>query len=454
MPGACGHTVPGLTMATDAGAAMRRFLMHGASLHNLHQLVVMRNVAIVGQTAALVVAERGLNLRLPVLPMAAVIGALAVFNLATWRSLRLDREVRDRELALQLLVDIAALTLLLGMTGGAGNPFVGMFLLPLAITAASLPWRYTWFVALVTVACHTLLVFEYRPLFPPGEEARHVRMLVAGLWVNYTITAGMVAFFLVRIAMGLRASERALAATHEREIRNEHVVRIGTLAAGAAHELAQPMATLSLLMSELQESCSERPEQRDLLQQATQQLGHCREALGSLLSYGRSNFDSRTEVQAVDELLRESVGMFRARRPGVPASLNIDTPGAAPRIRHDLALRQAILNLLNNAADVSPQWVDVRVRWDEEHVTVSVHDRGPGITPEVARQLGRMFFTTKPAGAGNGLGLNLAYTAVARLGGALQLGNAPEGGACAKIVLPVEEPGRTESPAAPGPGPA
>jgi len=242
----------------------------------------------------------------------------------------------------------------------------------------------------------------------------------------------------VRIATGLRQSEQARAAIRERELRHEHVVRVGTLAAGAAHELAQPMATMSLLLSEMEPHTAADPQLRDMMRQATQQLAHCREMLGSLLSYGRNSFDTQTAVMPVDEFLRHCLEVFRTRRPGASAALVVDSPGPPPAIRHDLALRQAVLNLLGNAADVSPEWIELRVHWDDDEVSWSVLDRGPGIAPEVQKQIGKMFFTTKPAGSGNGLGLNLANTAVARLGGSLHLGNAPAGGACARIVLPVE----------------
>jgi two-component system, sensor histidine kinase RegB len=427
-----------------AGCAidLPRCFMQGATVHNLRLLVLMRNVAIVGQAVTLVVVDRGLGLALPMLPMAAVILALAALNAATWHRLRSGRPVTDAHLAVQLLVDIAALTAQLAMAGGAANPFVGMYLLPLAITAASLPWTFTWSIALVTIACHSMLVYWFRPLFAAGEEVRQVQLLTAGMWINYVVTAGMVAWFLLRSGEGLRASERALAEAREREIRNEHIVRIGTLAAGAAHELAQPMATMTLLMSELESHSVDKPEMRELVEPAAKQLGRFREMLGELLTYGRDRFDPRTEVTPIDTFLRTCVDLFRTRRPGVAVTLAVDSSGPAPGIRHDIALRQAILALLGNAADVSPLWVELHASWDDEYVTVAVLDRGPGIPPHVAKRVGKIFFTTKPAGsgAGTGLGLALAHTAVSRLGGALELANAPEGGARAQIVLPIDTP--------------
>lgn len=413
--------------------------VQGSARHNLRQLVVMRNIAITAQTLTVTVTHHGLGIDLPIGGMALTILALLLFNIATWRRLASPRLVSDRELLYQLMVDVGALSLLLAMAGGGTNPFVGMLLLPLAITAASLPWTYTWIVALATVACYSLLVLFFRPLFHAGEEARYLQLLVAGMWVNYAVTAGMVAHFVARISLALRRSERVFATRRESEMCNEHLARIGVLAAGAAHELSQPLSTMAVLIREMERRPGQDEEFKTMLRTTAGQLRRCQDTLGTLLSYGRNTFDARSGFQAMplDAFVRELLDAFEARRPGVQASLLIETDGTAPTVHHDLALRQGLLNLLGNAADVSPGWVQVRVGWDAEVMHIAVHDRGPGIPPELQDRVGTLFFTTKEKGAGNGLGLALARTAVARLGGSLELRNDPDGGACAEIQLPV-----------------
>lgn len=413
--------------------------VQGSARHNLRQLVVMRNIAITAQTLTVMVTRHALDIDLPLGAMALTILALLLFNLATWRRLASVRPVTDRELLSQLLVDVGALSMLLAMAGGGTNPFIGLLLLPLAITAASLPWTYTWIVALVTVACYSLLVLFFRPLFEAGGEARYLQLLVAGMWVNYAVTAGMVAHFVARISLALRRSERIFATRRESEMCNEHLARIGVLAAGAAHELAQPLSTMAVLIREMENRPGQDEEYQAMLRTAASQLRRCQDTLGSLLSYGRNTFDARSGFQALplDAFVRELLEAFEARRPGVRVSLLVDTDGTAPTLHHDLALRQGLLNLLGNAADVSPDWVQVRIGWDAEVLRIAVHDHGPGIPPELKERVGKLFFTTKEKGAGNGLGLALARTAVARLGGSLELRNDPDGGACAEILLPV-----------------
>jgi two-component system sensor histidine kinase RegB len=431
-------SAPGAFDAADeAGSHAPLGFALGNSHQNLRQLVAMRNVAIAAQAITVLAVARFMAVQLPVAALLQVIAALALVNLLTWYRLRWQRPVSERELVAQLLVDIAALTALLALSGGATNPFIGMFVLPLTIAAACLPTRYTWIVALVTVACYSALAFFHLPLVGVGEESRFQQLIVTGLWVNYAITAGMIAFFVARLAGSTRRHQQLAAEQRERDLQSEHLMRIGTLAAGAAHELAQPLATMAVAIGELQHRARGEADLEPMTDRLAQQLRSCQETLGALLSYGRQTIATDIEIEGFDTLVQRSLTAFHARRPEVVTRLTIDTPGPAPRARHDVALRQAIVNLLSNAADASSEPIDVTLGWDATTLYLAVRDRGPGLAPETQRQVGRLFFTTKPQGSGNGLGLFLAQTAIARLGGALQLANAEGGGAVARIVLPV-----------------
>jgi len=104
-------------------------------------------------------------------------------------------------------------------------------------------------------------------------------------------------------------------------------------------------------------------------------------------------------------------------------------------LRADPALRSALLNLLNNAADASPDEMDIVLRWDTVNITLEIRDHGPGLTPEAAARAGSAFFTTKQEG--RGLGLFLANATIERLGGSVRLSNREGGGATTEVVLPL-----------------
>ena len=343
---------------------------------DLRFLVVMRYVAVAGQIIAILFVDRGLQIPLPVVPMLAVAGLLALFNFATSRYLDKNPPVTELELLFQLLVDVVALTVALGLSGGASNPFVGMYLLPLTLAAIWLPCTYTWIFGLATFGSYSVIAFWFRPLVPEGDEARMASLLVAGTWLNYAISAGMISLFVLRIATWLREDEHLLAATRERELSNEHLVRTGTLAAGAAHELSSPLCAMAILIDETRAESHDPVAVRANLDVLSEQLAACRETLGLLLSFSRATFATHQGVVEVDRFARDIVHAFGSRHPEATVRIAVDTPGRLPTMHIDPSLRQALLNLLCNAADACPDAIDLRLNWDNEFVRIVVRDRG------------------------------------------------------------------------------
>jgi two-component system sensor histidine kinase RegB len=404
----------------------------------LRRLVAMRYMAALGQGLAILFAAGVLDMPIPVGPMAAVIVAMLAFNIATWRRLRSTAAVTDREVTLQLLADVGALTIQLGLSGGAANPFAGMYLLPLTIAATWLPWSRVWRLVAVTLACYSAIAVFHYPL-ALGEAGPPSPLLVAGMWINFAVVACVIAFFVARITSSLQGRERALDLMRERDIVNEHLVRVGTLAAGAAHELNSPMAAMAMVLQDLDERCSTCPRDPELhrhLRALREQLDSCRQTLSTLLTEGERTFAGDGSRAPLDRFLDQVVEAFKRRRPDARIAASIDTAGPAPSVPSDMAFAQGIANLLANAADVSPDAVELRTSWTQDEIRIVIRDRGPGIPPEVEEKLGMLFFSTKGPGKGSGLGVCLASLAVARLGGSLRIGNAQGGGAVAEIVLP------------------
>jgi len=142
-------------------------------------------------------------------------------------------------------------------------------------------------------------------------------------------------------------------------------------------------------------------------------------------------------AQPVDEFLRETVERWRLIRPTARVTEHLAGATPAPSIVTEQTLRQAIINLLNNAADASPQHVELDCRWDRSRLSLEIRDRGPGLSREAAAHAGRRFFSTKPAGEGNGIGLVLARATLERLGGRVDHKPREGGGACTLLELPL-----------------
>jgi two-component system sensor histidine kinase RegB len=398
--------------------------------------MLLRNIAIVGQTLAIIVVHELFAVPLPLIALISLTGVLVLLNLAAtfWR-LQRPSPVTDLEVLAQIVVDIGALTALLYLSGGATNPFVGMFLMPLTIAAARLPWTYTLTVALLTLACYSLLIFFYVPLPVASHGAQG--FLVFGMWVNYLLCAGLIAYLVLTVASRLREQNRSLVAARRSALDREYLVRVGSLAAGAAHEIRSPLCTMAILIKDmLQRRDNRQTLQRDLRIMADQ-IEACRRTLSDLVTDGQDVAGIGSNESA-DKFLHDVVDRFRGLRPGI--KLSFRWSGAQPpvMISAERDLGHAILNLLNNAADASPGAVEMNCSWNAGELRIHVEDRGPGIPSELGDMLGERFLTTK-GDKGTGIGLLLAKTAIRRAGGNLRLSNRPGGGARAEVVLPLEQ---------------
>jgi len=214
------------------------------------------------------------------------------------------------------------------------------------------------------------------------------------------------------------------------------VVALGTLAAGAAHELGTPLSTIAVLARELEADCRE-PGQREDLAVLRAQVDQCKRIISDLLTAaGRARAED-AHSQPIDAFVQGIVEQWRAMRPGVFLRLHLDGAMPPPVIAAEKTLSQAFLSLLNNAFDASPCGIELDGSWTEERMTLEIQDRGRGIDPATAQRVGEPFFSTKPPCGGRGLGVFLARAAIERLGGKLELSNRDGGGAASRIVLPL-----------------
>lgn len=424
---------------------------------NLRRLFVLRIIAVSGQILAIAAVTYGLGMKLPLNLMGLVILLLAAFNFLTWLRLKNPFPVTDLELLGQLLVDIAALAVLLYASGGSTNPFVSLFLLPLTIAAAILPSRSTWFVTGVTISCYTLLLFYYTPLAHNGSEL-HLAMMtmehgmeghqhsgsggdfglhVLGMWFNFLLSASLISFFVVRMADSIRERDGLLASAREAALRNERIIALGTLAAGAAHELGTPLSTMAIVTHELQQDYADNRALSEDLNVLRGQVDNCKSILSNLLDTAGQNRAGNLSRIPVDRYLDSLIDKWQVFRPGIVLTVERIGPSPVPYIAVEATLGQAIINLLNNAADASPDCVEVKETWNDTRLIIDICDHGPGLGPEAMTNAGKPFFTTKPPGQGIGIGLFLANATIERFGGTVRLTNRKDGGACNQINLPL-----------------
>lgn len=406
---------------------------------NLRRLIMLRLIILAGVVVVTTVAQQVFLMDFSVTAV-ALVATLHVVNILLTK-LRLSREwpVTEVEMLVQLSLDVALITAFLVFTGGASNPFVSLFLLPVVIAATVLPRTHAVILASAAVLCYSSLMIWGNPLTPPEHEHRTdvFSLHVMGMWINFLLCAGLVVWIVARMSAAIRERDRQLAQAREKNLRDDKALSLGLLAAGAAHELATPISTLSMLVKEMRHHEYDRNQWQEDLATLSAQVDHCRQVINGIAASAGQARSAQVKRLSLESFVLETLERWRLLRPMVPVVAHFDSGAAEPWVLANEALASTLTSLLNNAADASTKGVELRGQYERDHVIVEILDHGPGISEDVMQQAGRTIVTTKAEGKGWGIGLFLANISIERLGGSIVLLNRPEGGACTRVTVPL-----------------
>lgn len=410
-----------------------------AGRKNLLQLIQLRWLAVAGQLLTILVVHFLLGVDLPLVPMLTLLAGLALFNVASHQRTRLALPVGNGELFAGLLVDVGVLTTQLFFSGGISNPFIYLFLLQVAVGSVLLRPRYVWVLVAVTSLCFVLLTRWHRPLPMPHLASPVLSPLyIGGLVLCYLLTASLLVTFIGRIGRNLRQRDARLAALRQRAAEEEHIVRMGLLATGAAHELGTPLATLSVILGDWARMApfAGEPELREEIEEMELQIQRCKTIVsGILMSAGRTRGEAPMET-TLHAFLDELVQHWRSTRPGSVLHFQRDGLPDLPLV-FDVALKQMIDNVLDNAREAAPGLpLRLLVACNEDTLTLTVQDQGPGFAPPMLAFFGKPYQSSKNR-PGGGMGLFLSVNVARMLGGQITARNRPEGGAEVCISLPL-----------------
>lgn len=411
---------------------------HDAGHRNMLHLIQLRWLAALGQIATIAFAKLVMGIDLPMLQMLTVLAFLVAFNIGSHLLWHEQPVVTNQELSFALLVDIAVLTAQLYFSGGATNPFAFLYLLQVVLGVILLETGSAWAIVIITSLCMVGLTLFSEPLQLPSRTGHYFSPLYSqGLLLCFILNATLLVVFIARIIRNVRKGDAELAKVNQRAAEEEHIVRMGLLATGAAHELGTPLATLSVILNDWQH-LPEFAENRELQEELTDmqtEIKRCKRIVsGILLAAGEARGESSartTLLTFVNDVAREwktikPVGHFEYSN-----EITEDCD-----VVFDSTLKQMMFNLLDNAFEASPKWVGLRVAAREGIVVFTVTDRGPGFPAYMLRQLGKPYQSTKGR-AGGGLGLFLVVNVARTLGGSVQAENLPNEGAKIVVNLPL-----------------
>jgi two-component system sensor histidine kinase RegB len=394
----------------------------------LSRLFWLRNFTLIGLLLLMLWSELGLGVKLPWLEMGITLFLLATLNAFTAWRLKQDSPVREPEILMHLLADLSGLTVLLLFTGGWANPFVSLLFLPVILAALLLPDRLAWLIGALALGAYSLLAYINLPLNIPPEKAFYLH--ISGMWFNFAASVLLVLFFVLRLRNRLRQRDQELAAFREETLRNEQVLAVALTAASAAHELGTPLNTLALINDSLLASADDATRNDLLVMQS--QIGRCKTLLKDLSR--TAQLQPRQESLPADHHLRRLVEEWRLLRPDVLASVKWTDSRPAPGIQPPASLDQSLLNLLDNAANVSGERVQLEAGVMNDGLRIDILDTGPGPAPA----LRAMAEPGKSSKEGLGLGLFLTNASIEHLGGQVSLAERKGGGTCVSVWVPMQ----------------
>jgi len=331
------------------------------------------------------------------------------------------------------------LTALLYCSGGPFNPFSFLYLVHIALAAVVLRPVWTWSLVAFSGAGFALLFARH--LATGEEHAQHMEMHVNGMWVAFIVGAAFIVYFVTRVTQSRDHLQAQLETTRAQADRAARLGSLATLAAGAAHALATPLATIATAAKELDRGLAattpDLAAASDDARLIREQVERCRSILQQMAADAGAVGGDASRAVAARTLVEASLeGLGDAARVRLVADEANDGALAKVPLR---PVAQSLRALVKNALDATPADAGVLVRWrvSGPSLEVTIEDQGPGMPPDVLARAGEPFFTTKPPGRGMGLGLFVTRTVIERLGGTLVLESTPGQGTRARVALPL-----------------
>jgi two-component system sensor histidine kinase RegB len=303
----------------------------------------------------------------------------------------------------------------------------------------------------LAVVCMGLLFCDSRPVAElsfrgGGQEIGDLTTAQWGLFVAFVACASVIVYFTTRLTGELRRREAELFRAEMLQARSEKIEALGTLAAGAAHELATPLSTIAVVAKEVERELDGHeipavvPEDMTVIRN---ELDRCRAILDRMSTESGQTVGETMAPLATNELLR-AVSEPYGRHPLIQTSCSERAANARVRVPKQ-GLAQALRGIVQNAVDANPNGAPIRISadCDDQYLQITVEDSGRGMTREVLQRAGEPFFTTKEPGSGMGMGLFLARSVIERIDGQIDIQSAAGEGTTVRVTLPIadrEEP--------------
>lgn len=406
----------------------------------LDTMIRLRWYVVLGQSITLVSVRWIFGFEFQIWATLCIVAVTATSNLLLRLRYPRPHRLQDVPAGLLLAFDVTQLTALLYFTGGIDNPFFAFYLAPFLISATALSPRTTFCIGALIIFWVTALSFFYHTLPWYSVGAINFPLLYrASEWVAMLVQVSFIGIYTWKIAEETRQLSDALAATEIVLEREQHLSALDGLAAAAAHELGTPLATIALVVREIERSMQPGDRHADDIKLLRQQSERCRAILRRLNSLGSG--DAPFDQLAISHLLDE---VAEPHRPfGIRINVNLPPDHSdEPVIARNPGILYGLGNIVENAVDFAHETVTVTASWDADEVEIVVADDGPGFADEIIDRIGDPYVSLRDRNSdtprGLGLGIFIAKTLLERTGASFTIRNrtAPKTGAIIRMCWP------------------
>ena len=398
----------------------------------------LRDGMLAGQVALVLATQFLFHMALPLRWMALPLALTAASNMLVHQY---PRTFSARPaLGVLLAFDTICLTALLALSGGPANPFSVLYLVEITLSAVVLSRAWTWMLGGLSILGFASLFWAHVriPAFEGHHETEGFSVHLVGMWIAFAVGALLITFFIGKVSEALRRQEQEALQFQQRLAHHERLASIATLAAGAAHELGTPLATIAVASRDLELSGNGASTDGGITDDARlirSQVERCSQILRQMGGRGAEPAGEMPALISLKEICAQVKSQLPSEKSGL---VQIEVERDETAFLPVGAARQALLALVKNALDSSAPAQSVTLVAQAEPGTIQfiVQDAGCGMSPETLNRIAEPFFTTKGTGGGLGLGTFLARLFAERLNGSLTFESDLGAGTKAILELP------------------
>ena len=374
-------------------------------------LVILRYIAIFGQFIAINFVHNYLNLTFPIIESHIVIFLGLLTNLYLQFQFK-SNQLKDFYASLFLIYDLIQLGILLYLTGGIFNPFIFLLIIPAIVSSTFLSMGTTIILVVLTSILLFLLTYFYLPL--PGLENKFFfpDFYKTGMLVAVLIGLIFLSYFGVRFSGETKKRSEALNKLQQIISKEYELDSLGGQAAAAAHSLGTPLATISVVATELKKEIGDNKNYSKDIDLLISQTKRCSEILKKI-SKKQIKEDQFFSFIKLEDLLQEIISSFK-ETSSKEISLVSNNDKNKVNIKRSPEIIYGLRNFIGNAVKFSKTKVDIVLKSNEKNIEVIINDDGPGFPEDIRAILGEPYIKSKSKevslNAGLGLGTFLGKT--------------------------------------------